>query len=117
MNLIVRQLALVAALVAAAVSFLPQPAAAAGGEALQRDAKAALNDLYAKNPAARGLQKQAAAILVFRCRLGNGLGNYRRAQREGRGQPSQAPRELRGGMLCIRRPVRHYVSRSRSFCW
>ena len=65
MNLIVRQLALVAALVAAAVSFLPQPVAAAGGEVLQRDAKAALNDLYAKNPAARGLQKQAVAILVF----------------------------------------------------
>ena len=69
-----RQFAIVAALVAAAVSFLPQPVAAASGEALQRDAKAALNNLYAKNAGARALQKQAVAVLVFPSILKAGLG-------------------------------------------
>jgi len=74
MNLIVRQFAIATALIVAAVSFLPHSATAASGGELQRDAQAALNTLYAKNAAARALQKQAVAILVFPSILKAGLG-------------------------------------------
>lgn len=74
MNLIARRFALAAAMVVAAASFLPQPVAAATAGELQRDAQAALNKLYAKNAAARTLQKQAVAILVFPSILKAGLG-------------------------------------------
>jgi len=64
----------IAAMVGAAASLLPQTAAAATAGELQRDAQAALNSLYAKNAAARALQKQAVAILVFPSLLKAGLG-------------------------------------------
>jgi len=53
------------ALVAAATFALPQHAAAASAAELTRDAQAALNHLYTKNPGAKALGKDAVAILVF----------------------------------------------------
>jgi lipid-binding SYLF domain-containing protein len=42
-----------------------QPAFAASGDALDREAIAALNSLYAKTPAARALGAKAKGVLVF----------------------------------------------------
>ena len=74
MSLVARQFAIATAMVVTAASFLPRPVAAATAGELQRDAQAALNSLYAKNAAARALQKQAVAILVFPSILKAGLG-------------------------------------------
>ena len=63
-----------AVLVAAAVSFQPRPVFAASASELNRDAQAALNQLYAKNPGAKALQKQAVAVLVFPGIVKAGLG-------------------------------------------
>ena len=43
----------------------PQPAAAASSAQIDRDVKAALEDLYASSPAAKRLSSEAKAILVF----------------------------------------------------
>jgi lipid-binding SYLF domain-containing protein len=62
------------ALAAAAALTLPQPAAAASAAELNRDAQAALNTLYTKNPAAKAIGKEAVAILVFPGIVKAGLG-------------------------------------------
>lgn len=56
-----------AALLLGCLLFTPAPRALAADSAakLQRDARTALNNLYAKTPAARTLGKKAVAILVF----------------------------------------------------
>jgi len=64
----------VAALAAAATLALPQPAAAATAAELNRDAQAALNSLYAKNPGAKAIGKDAVAVLVFPGIIKAGLG-------------------------------------------
>jgi lipid-binding SYLF domain-containing protein len=69
-----RSLATVAALAAAATLALPQPAAAASAAELNRDAQKALNALYAKNPGAKTISKDAVAILVFPSVIKAGLG-------------------------------------------
>jgi len=63
-----------AALAAAATLALPQPAAAASAAELNRDAQAALNALYAKNPGAKSIGKDAVAVLVFPSVIKAGLG-------------------------------------------
>ena len=67
-------LAIAAALAAAAILAVPQPAAAATAAELQRDAQNALNSLYAKNPGAKAIGKDAVAILVFPGIVKAGLG-------------------------------------------
>jgi lipid-binding SYLF domain-containing protein len=69
-----RSLATVAALAAAVTLALPQPAAAASAAELNRDAQKALNALYAKNPGAKTISKDAVAILVFPSVIKAGLG-------------------------------------------
>jgi len=69
-----RSLATVAALAAAVTLALPQPAAAASAAELNRDAQKALNALYAKNPGAKAISKDAVAILVFPSVIKAGLG-------------------------------------------
>ncbi|MDJ0849391.1 MAG: lipid-binding SYLF domain-containing protein [Myxococcota bacterium] len=57
-----------AALLLAALLLHPAgspPASAAGGSGLSRDARAALDKLYRRNPAARDLGNRARAVLVF----------------------------------------------------
>jgi lipid-binding SYLF domain-containing protein len=71
MNL--RLFAIVAGFAAAAI-VVPQPAAAATAAELNRDAQAALNALYAKNPGAKAIGKDAVAILVFPSVVKAGLG-------------------------------------------
>lgn len=63
-----------AALAVAATLALPQPAAAASAAELNRDAQAALNALYAKNPGAKSIGKDAVAVLVFPSVIKAGLG-------------------------------------------
>ena len=74
MNTLLRSLAIVAALAAAATLVAPQPAAAATAAELTRDAQKALNSLYAKNPGAKAIGKDAVAILVFPSVVKAGLG-------------------------------------------
>jgi lipid-binding SYLF domain-containing protein len=60
---------------AAALSLLvPATAIAASAAELTRDAQAALNNLYAKNPGAKSLGKSAVAVLVFPSVVKAGLG-------------------------------------------
>ncbi|MGB8433659.1 MAG: YSC84-related protein [Burkholderiales bacterium] len=68
-----RSLMLAAALVAATFS-LQQPAVADTAAELNRDAQAALNSLYAKNPGAKAIGKDAVAVLVFPGVVKAGLG-------------------------------------------
>jgi lipid-binding SYLF domain-containing protein len=74
MNSSFRSLSIVASLAAAATIVLAQPAAAATAAELRRDAQAALNTLYAKNPGAKAIGKDAVAILVFPGIVKAGLG-------------------------------------------
>jgi lipid-binding SYLF domain-containing protein len=75
MQTLVRSVAIILALAAAAASaILPTPAAAATAAELERDSKAALDKLYANNPAAKGVAKDAVAILVFPGIVKAGLG-------------------------------------------
>ena len=69
-----RSLAAMAALAAAAMLVLPQPVSAATAAELRSDAQAALNSLYAKNPGAKAIGKDAVAVLVFPSVLKAGLG-------------------------------------------
>jgi len=63
------------ALAAGAITLvLPRPVIAATADELRRDAQAALNNLYAKNAAAKAIGKDAVAILVFPQILKAGLG-------------------------------------------
>ena len=59
---------------AAASIVLAQPAAAATAAELTRDAQAALNSLYAKNPGAKAIGKNAVAVLVFPSIVKAGVG-------------------------------------------
>ncbi len=69
------RLPVVAALLAlAAALVLPQPVVAASAAELNRDAQKALNALYAKNPGAKSIGKDAVAILVFPSIVKAGLG-------------------------------------------
>jgi lipid-binding SYLF domain-containing protein len=68
-----RSFAIVASLAATAIAFA-QPAAAATAAELTREAQAALNTLYAKNPGAKAIGKDAVAILVFPGVVKAGLG-------------------------------------------
>jgi lipid-binding SYLF domain-containing protein len=73
MNL--RSFAIAATLAATATAIVvAPPAAAATAAELNRDAQAALNTLYAKNPGAKAIGKDAVAILVFPSVLKAGLG-------------------------------------------
>jgi lipid-binding SYLF domain-containing protein len=74
MKLSIRFLAFVAALTASATLIAPQPATAATAAELNRDAQAALNALYAKNPGAKAIGKDAVAVLVFPSVIKAGLG-------------------------------------------
>jgi len=74
MHALLRLFIVVAALAAAATFVLPQPAAAATAAELNRDAQAALNSLYAKNPGAKAIGKDAVAVLVFPSVVKAGLG-------------------------------------------
>jgi hypothetical protein len=60
-----RSLATIATLAVAATLAFPQPVSAATAAELTRDAQAALNSLYAKNPGAKSIGKGAVAVLVF----------------------------------------------------
>lgn len=71
MNL--RSFALVATFAAATLISI-QVAVAATAEELRRDAQAALNSLYAKNPGANAIGKSAVAVLVFPSVVKAGLG-------------------------------------------
>jgi len=64
----------IAATLAATAVVVAHPAAAATAAELNRDAQAALNSLYAKNPGAKAIAKDAVAILVFPSVLKAGLG-------------------------------------------
>jgi lipid-binding SYLF domain-containing protein len=52
----------------------PLPVAAATAAELNREAQAALNQLYAKNPGAKAIGKDAVAVLVFPSVVKAGLG-------------------------------------------
>jgi len=69
----IRSLA-IASLATAAAIVIAQPAAAATAAELRRDAQNALNSLYAKNPGAKAIGKDAVAILVFPSVVKAGLG-------------------------------------------
>ena len=69
-----RSFAIVATLGAAASIVLAQPAAAATAAELTRDAQAALNSLYAKNPGAKAIGKNAVGVLVFPSIVKAGVG-------------------------------------------
>lgn len=69
-----RSLAAMAALAAAAMLVLPQPVSAATAAELNRETQAALNSLYAKNPGAKAIGKDAVAVLVFPSVVKAGLG-------------------------------------------
>lgn len=62
MNTLLRSISIAALLAATAMLAASQPATAATAEELRRDAQAALNQLYAKNPGAKALGKEAVAI-------------------------------------------------------
>jgi lipid-binding SYLF domain-containing protein len=66
--------ALAAAVVFAAALAFPHRASAASAAELNRDAQKALNALYAKNPGAKSIGKDAVAILVFPSVVKAGLG-------------------------------------------
>jgi lipid-binding SYLF domain-containing protein len=74
MHALLRSITAIAALAAAATLVLPQPAFAASAAELNRQAQAALNSLYAKNPGAKAIGKDAVAILVFPEVIKAGLG-------------------------------------------
>jgi lipid-binding SYLF domain-containing protein len=74
MKTLFRSLTLVAAFTAAVALVAPHPAAAASAAELNRQAQAALNSLYAKNPGAKAIGKDAVAILVFPEVIKAGLG-------------------------------------------
>lgn len=65
---------LVAVAAATAAMLLTTPAPAASGAELTRDAQAALNKLYAKNPKAKELGSQAVGVLVFPSVVKAGIG-------------------------------------------
>ena len=73
MKSLFRLLALVASFAVATIVVTP-PAAAATAAELTRDAQAALNSLYAKNPGAKAIGKNAVAVLVFPSILKAGVG-------------------------------------------
>ncbi len=68
-----RSFAVAASLVVASIVVTP-PAAAATAAELTRDAQAALNSLYAKNPGAKAVGKNAVAVLVFPSIVKAGVG-------------------------------------------
>jgi lipid-binding SYLF domain-containing protein len=71
----IRSLVVLVFLAAAAAAFVaPAPAVAATAAQLTRDAQAALNSLYAKNPGAKSVGQQAVAVLVFPSVTKAGLG-------------------------------------------
>jgi lipid-binding SYLF domain-containing protein len=74
MKTLFRSLTLVAAFTAVAALAAPDPAAAATAAELNREAQAALNALYAKNPGAKSIGKEAVAVLVFPSVIKAGLG-------------------------------------------
>jgi lipid-binding SYLF domain-containing protein len=74
MTTLLRSLAIAATFSAAVALALPQPAAAASAAELNRDAQAALNSLYAKNPGAKSVGNKAVAVLVFPGIVKAGLG-------------------------------------------
>ena len=59
---------------AGSMLFTPTTASAASAAELTRDAQAALDSLYAKNPGAKTLGKSAVAVLVFPSIVKAGLG-------------------------------------------
>jgi lipid-binding SYLF domain-containing protein len=67
-----RSLAILVTLLAA--TLLAPSASAATAAELTREAQAALNDLYAKNPGAKAIGKDAVAVLVFPGVVKAGLG-------------------------------------------
>jgi lipid-binding SYLF domain-containing protein len=69
-----RSLATIATLAVAATLAFPQPVSAATAAELTRDAQAALNSLYAKNPGAKSIGKGAVAVLVFPSIVKAGVG-------------------------------------------
>jgi lipid-binding SYLF domain-containing protein len=74
MKTLFRSLTLVAAFTAAVALVAPHPAAAASAAELNREAQAALNSLYAKNPGAKKLGSESVAVLVFPSVIKAGLG-------------------------------------------
>jgi len=74
MKALLRSIMGVAALAAAATVVIPQPVSAATAAELNRDAQKALNALYAKNPGAKSIGKDAVAVLVFPSVIKAGLG-------------------------------------------
>jgi lipid-binding SYLF domain-containing protein len=74
MKALLRSVIGVAALAAAATAVIPQPVSAATAAELDRDAQKALNALYAKNPGAKAIGKDAVAVLVFPSVIKAGLG-------------------------------------------
>jgi len=65
----------IAAMLAATATLVPvQPVAAETAAELRRDAQNALNSLYAKNPGAKAIGKDAIAVLVFPGVVKAGLG-------------------------------------------
>jgi lipid-binding SYLF domain-containing protein len=74
MNVSLRSFAFVVALAVTAALVVPQRVSAATAAELNREAQAALNALYAKNPGAKAIAKDAVAILVFPSVIKAGLG-------------------------------------------
>jgi lipid-binding SYLF domain-containing protein len=74
MKTLFRSLTLVAAFTVAVALVAPHPAAAATAAELNREAQAALNSLYAKNPGAKKLGSESVAVLVFPSVIKAGLG-------------------------------------------
>jgi lipid-binding SYLF domain-containing protein len=74
MKTFLRSLTLVAAFTAAVALVAPHPAAAASAAELNREAQAALNSLYAKNPGAKKIGSESVAVLVFPSVIKAGLG-------------------------------------------
>jgi lipid-binding SYLF domain-containing protein len=74
MKTLFRSLTLVAAFTAAVALVAPHPAAAASAAELNREAQAALNSLYAKNPGAKKIGSESVAVLVFPSVIKAGLG-------------------------------------------
>ena len=74
MRTLFHSLTLVAAFTVAVALVAPHPAAAATAAALIREAQAALNSLYARNPGAKKLGSESVAVLVFPSVIKAGLG-------------------------------------------
>jgi lipid-binding SYLF domain-containing protein len=74
METLFRSLTLVAAFTVAVALVAPHPAAAATAAELNREAQAALNSLYAKNPGAKKIGSESVAVLVFPSVIKAGLG-------------------------------------------